>query len=100
MRFFPIKKLFLGTEHKKSLQDEKHIVVSMFISSENGIKMHNLQPIDADSRLIEISTPYIIILEKLALVKEVLGDFAGLEKCDKNTKEAVLDFSYYLSLGE
>lgn len=72
----------------------------MFVSSEHGIRIQDIRPIDADSKLLTVSTPYIVVLNKLNIVREVMNDFNGLETCNKATKEAILDFSYNLSLGK
>ncbi|RZC33588.1 hypothetical protein BDFB_000428 [Asbolus verrucosus] len=87
------------SDTKTALKDEDHIVITMFISSEHGIKMHDIKPINPESRLLAVATPYIILLEKLLVVREVMSDFSGLENCNKSTRDAVLDFSYNLSLG-
>lgn len=71
----------------------------MFVSSENGIRIHDIKAIDADARLIACATPYVVTLQKLSIVKEIMSDFNGLENCDKATRDAVLDFSYNLTLG-
>ncbi|KAK9885497.1 hypothetical protein WA026_010990 [Henosepilachna vigintioctopunctata] len=89
----------LGQDQRKSLQDEDHIIITMFISSEDGIKMHDVKASETETRLIDVSTPFIVTLQKLSIVREVMTDFIGLEKCDKVTRDAVLDFSYNLSLG-
>ncbi|CAH0563779.1 unnamed protein product [Brassicogethes aeneus] len=84
---------------QKTLKDEDHILITMFVSPDNAIKMHDVKPIDPESRLISVATPFIATLQKLSIVREVMGDFIGLESCDGVTKTAVLDFSYNLSLG-
>ncbi|XP_063916884.1 intraflagellar transport protein 140 homolog [Zophobas morio] len=87
------------TDLKPTLKDEDHIVITLFISSEHGIKMHDIRGVDNDSRLLALATPHIVLLEKLIVIREVMSDFAGLEACNKATRNAVLDFSYNLSLG-
>lgn len=72
----------------------------MFVSSENGIRIHDIKATDPEARLLACSTPYIVTLQKLSIVREVMSDFNGLEKCDKATRDAVLDFSYNLTLGK
>lgn len=84
---------------KKSLEDDDHIIITMFVSSEYGIRMQDIKSVDNEARLIGVCTPFIIILKKLAIFKEVMSDFNGLESCNKETRKAVLDFSYNLSLG-
>lgn len=33
------------------------------------------------------------------VTQKVMRDFVGLENCDKPTKDAMLNFSFYLSIG-
>ncbi|KAK4874572.1 hypothetical protein RN001_013932 [Aquatica leii] len=84
---------------KHTLEDEEHIVITMFISFDHGIRIQDIRAIDSESKLIALSTPYLIILNKVNIVREIMNDFSGLEVCNKATKEAILDFSYNLSLG-
>lgn len=72
----------------------------MFVSPEWGIKIHDIKAIASDARLLALSTPYIIVLKKMDIVRDVMNDFIGLEQCNNTTKEAVLDFSYNLSIGK
>ncbi|XP_030750453.1 intraflagellar transport protein 140 homolog [Sitophilus oryzae] len=83
----------------KTLKDEDQVIVTMFVLPENGIQIHDLKSVEPDTRLLGVSIPYIVTLQKLSIVRDVMSDFNGLEECDKNTKEAVIDFSYNLSLG-
>ncbi|CAG9817936.1 unnamed protein product [Phaedon cochleariae] len=98
------KKGFFGrskstTEEKKSLTDEDHVIVTMFISPENSIRIHYVRAVDGDAKLLACATPYVATLQKLSIVREVMNDFIGLEKCDRNTRSAVLDFSFNLTIG-
>jgi intraflagellar transport protein 140 len=87
------------SDTKTLLKDEDHVVITMFVSTEHGIKMHDIKAVDVESRLLAVATPYIILLEKLVIIREVMSDFSGLENCSKATRDAVLNFSYNLSLG-
>lgn len=89
-----------NTCNKQELKDEDHIVVTMFVSPEHGIRIQDVKGADAEARLLGVCTPYIVVLEKLAVVRQVMADFQGLENCNKSTRDAVLDFSYNLSLGK
>lgn len=71
----------------------------MFVSSEHGIRVQDIRPIDTNSKLVALCTPYIVTLDKHSIIRHVMHDFNGLENCDKNTREAVLNFSYNLSIG-
>lgn len=86
-------------DDKKTLKDEDHIIVTMFISTEYGIKIHDIRAIDSEIRFLAVSTPYIVLLHKSQIQREIMNDFIGLENCDKITRDAVLDFSYNLTQG-
>ncbi|KAB0793767.1 hypothetical protein PPYR_13387 [Photinus pyralis] len=95
-----------GKEHnenktavKRSLEDEDQVVITMFISTDHGIRIQDIKAIDAESKLIGLATPFMVVLSKHNIERVVMNDFNGLEKCNKATKEAILDFSYNLSLG-
>lgn len=85
---------------EKMLKDEDHVIITTFVSSENGINIHDIKAADSETRLLACSTPHIITLQKLSIIREVMSDFNGLEKCEKTTRNAVLDFSYNLTLGK
>lgn len=71
----------------------------MFVSPGNGISVHDVRAAGPETRLISCATPYIVTFQNQTIVREVMSDFNGLEKCDVNTRKAVLEFSYNLSLG-
>lgn len=81
------------------LDNEAHIIVTMFVSSEHGIRIQDIKPTDLDVKLLALATPYVVVLKKLDIVREVLSDFVGLDQCTLEAKRAVLDFSYNLCLG-
>lgn len=71
----------------------------MFTSSDHGIRVQDIKPIPADSRLLAVCTPHIVILNNHTIARETMTDFVNLETCNKSTRTAILDFSYNLSLG-
>ncbi|KAG5881961.1 hypothetical protein JTB14_020525 [Gonioctena quinquepunctata] len=87
------------TEEKKKLEDEDLILITMFVSPENLIKIHDIRAISLETQILACSTPFIVTLQKLSIIREVMNDFIGLESCDKSTRDAILDFSYNISLG-
>ncbi|XP_060521943.1 intraflagellar transport protein 140 homolog [Cylas formicarius] len=95
-RFAP---LIRSQESKTLLKDEDHVVVTMFVSADNAIKIHDVRALDPDAKLLGVAIPYIATLRKGGVVRDVVNDFVGLESCDHATKRAVLDFSFHLSLG-
>ncbi|ERL85430.1 hypothetical protein D910_02850 [Dendroctonus ponderosae] len=86
-------------KNAKPLAEEDQIIVTMFVLPNNKIKIHDVKAVEADTRLLGLSIPHIVTLQKLSIFREVMSDFTGLEECSRNTKEAVIDFSYHLSLG-
>lgn len=84
----------------RSLKDCDHIIVTMFVSTEHGIRIQDIRATESNSKLLAVCTPHIVTLDKLTIVRHIMNDFAGLENCDKATREAVLDFSFNLSLGK
>ncbi|XP_052768007.1 intraflagellar transport protein 140 homolog [Mya arenaria] len=103
------------------------MVVSLFCTPENGILIQDSFPLcDEYERMLGIEVPYhyfvrkggstegdasaqedghlvrpdtaTVIYPKL-VARMTMRDFVGLEKSDKNTREAMLNFSYYLTIG-
>lgn len=100
VKFFSSLHKIKASKEKGGMEDEDHIIVTMFVSSDGNIKIHDIKPLDLDGKLLGLFTPYVICLKKLCIVREVMNDFVGLEDCSKSTRDAVLDFSYNLSLGK
>ncbi|XP_022916343.2 intraflagellar transport protein 140 homolog [Onthophagus taurus] len=95
----PISKSLINLYgNKNELENEDHVLVSIFYS-ESGICIHDIKAIPSEAKLLGLNTPYIIILKKMSILREVMNEFVGLEGCNKTTREAVLDFSYNLTLG-
>ncbi|XP_072382747.1 intraflagellar transport protein 140 homolog isoform X1 [Diabrotica undecimpunctata] len=97
------KKGFLArtkSDEKKNLSDEDSILITMFVSPENSIRLHDIKPTDLEIKLLACVAPFIVSVQKLSIVRDIMSDFVGLEKCDSATSKAVLDFSYHLSLGD
>ncbi|XP_053388212.1 LOW QUALITY PROTEIN: intraflagellar transport protein 140 homolog, partial [Mercenaria mercenaria] len=103
------------------------MVVSLFCTPENGILIQDSFPLNDDYNcLLGIEVPYhyfvrknetsedenanqesghlvrpdtaTVIYPKL-VSRTTMRDFVGLEKSDKQTREAMLNFSYYLTIG-
>ncbi|XP_060569057.1 intraflagellar transport protein 140 homolog [Ruditapes philippinarum] len=103
------------------------MVVSLFCTPENGILIQDSFPLSDDYNcLLGIEVPYhyfvrknetsedenanqesghlvrpdtaTVIYPKL-VSRSTMRDFVGLEKSDKQTREAMLNFSYYLTIG-
>ncbi|MEQ2200757.1 hypothetical protein XENOCAPTIV_002600, partial [Xenoophorus captivus] len=47
------------------------------------------------------SEPRLFVCETVPMVsRRPLRDFVGLEKCEKGTRDAMLNFSFYLTVGD
>ncbi|KAL1494371.1 hypothetical protein ABEB36_009980 [Hypothenemus hampei] len=86
-------------QNTKPLSEEDQIIVTMFVLPDNFIKIHDIRAVEADATLLGLSIPFIVTLQKLSIVRDVMNDFNGLEDCSLCTKEAVINFSYHLSIG-
>ncbi|XP_018335270.1 intraflagellar transport protein 140 homolog [Agrilus planipennis] len=86
-------------ETKIDFENEDHLLLTFFVSSDHGIHIHDIRAIDSDARLLGVAAPFIALLENLIIVRKVMTDFNGLENCTSETKEAILDFSYNISHG-
>ena len=82
------------------------VAVSLFVLEDQGIIVHDCTPVAENVvKLLAINVPHYFLLknpndESTSLVdKKMLRDFAGLEMTDKKTKEAIVNFSIYLSIG-
>ncbi|CAG0897138.1 unnamed protein product [Darwinula stevensoni] len=84
------------------------IVVPMFASGESGLIVQDSFPLGPDhNRLLGIQTPFFYLLRKMEIVsakgqlvdERVMRDFVGLETKDKTTRGAMMNFSYFLSIG-
>ncbi|XP_076624343.1 intraflagellar transport protein rempA [Colletes latitarsis] len=90
-----------------SVSNATVVLVSMFATSDHGIVVQDIKPIEDDNcRVLGVQTPYIIILnsEKIAdrnskVQKLLMRDFEELGVCDPVTKKAVLDFSFHISVA-
>lgn len=84
----------------KKIAEEDQIIVSIFITPDNKIKIHDVMGVEMDAQLLALSLPYVVTLQKLNIVRDIMSDFDGLEDCSQATKEAIIDFSYHLSIGK
>ncbi|XP_057670783.1 intraflagellar transport protein 140 homolog [Diorhabda carinulata] len=88
------------SEENKNVTDDDNILVTMFVSPENNIKIHDIKPTDIETKLLACVAPFVVSVQKLSIMRDIMNDFIGLEKCDDVTGKAILDFSYYSSLGD
>ncbi|XP_037392907.1 intraflagellar transport protein 140 homolog isoform X2 [Pygocentrus nattereri] len=96
------------------------LVVTFFVTQEHGLLLQDTQPKPpALQGLLGLDTPYYYYTCKPGeqnmdsdnappaappsphmVVRRALRDFVGLESCDKQTRDAMLNFSFYLTIGD
>uniref|UniRef100_A0A671RDX2 Intraflagellar transport protein 140 homolog n=1 Tax=Sinocyclocheilus anshuiensis TaxID=1608454 RepID=A0A671RDX2_9TELE len=113
-----------GTEikiNRRSLRKiEDVLVVTFFVTQEHGLLLQDSQPKPATLlSLLALDTPYYYYICKggdqvvstpsaapqvpsspQMVVRRALRDFVGLESCEKQTRDAMLNFSFYLTIGD
>ncbi|KAF5894331.1 intraflagellar transport protein, partial [Clarias magur] len=95
------------------------LVVTFFVTQEHGLLLQDSQPRPAALQgLLAVDTPYYYYTCKAGelagtspapaavpssahmVVRRALRDFVGLEGCEKQTRDAMLNFSFYLTIGD
>ncbi|KAF4087733.1 hypothetical protein AMELA_G00073850 [Ameiurus melas] len=95
------------------------LVVTFFVTQEHGLLRQDSQPRPASLQgLLALDTPYYYYTCKPGeldttspapaalpssaqmVVRRALRDFVGLESCEKQTRDAMLNFSFYLTIGD
>ena len=84
-------------------------LISLFVHEDLGVVIHGSQPAsDGLQKLIAVEIPFLVTLASnledgdgpgVRVVRNVMSDFVGLEESDKATRDAVIKFSFYLSIG-
>ncbi|XP_050709384.1 intraflagellar transport protein 140 homolog [Eriocheir sinensis] len=84
------------------------MLVTLFVSPDHGNIVQDAFPLSPTySRLLGVQVPFFYLLNthdaenkaKKNVTQKVMREFTGLESCDKATKDAMLNFSFYLSIG-
>ncbi|KAK0096463.1 hypothetical protein PV326_005425 [Microctonus aethiopoides] len=98
-----------GSTEMVDINSEADVVlVSLFVTSEHGIAIRDIRPMDdANCRLLGVKSPYIIILNPDQMENEngskvmqlIMREFEELGSCDDATKKAIMDFSFHLSMA-
>ncbi|CAL4114854.1 unnamed protein product, partial [Meganyctiphanes norvegica] len=95
----------------KNIKDDKPavVLVSVFVSGDHGIIVQDYFSLSPTySRLLGVQVPFFYLLnthdgqkkaDSSLVTQKVMRDFVGLENCDKTTREAMLNFSFYLAIG-
>ncbi|KAK6625633.1 hypothetical protein RUM43_005932 [Polyplax serrata] len=77
--------------------------VLLWSSNEKGLLVHEVIPLNSrQAKLLSCSAPHIVFLStnKSDVIDRVtMGDFSGVECNSDSTKEAILNFSYNLAVG-
>uniref|UniRef100_A0A8C2CEQ9 Intraflagellar transport 140 homolog (Chlamydomonas) n=1 Tax=Cyprinus carpio TaxID=7962 RepID=A0A8C2CEQ9_CYPCA len=101
-------------------EKEDVLVVTFFVTQEHGLLLQDSQPKPATLlSLLALDTPYYYYICKggdqvvstpaagpqvpsstQMVVRRALRDFVGLESCEKQTRDAMLNFSFYLTIGD
>ncbi|XP_022095457.1 intraflagellar transport protein 140 homolog isoform X2 [Acanthaster planci] len=90
------------------------MIISLFSTLEHGIVLQDgFGLASAYSHLLGLKVPYYFFIRKAGekttgistvspgslVAKQVMRDFVGLEEGDKNAQEAMMNFSYFLTIG-
>ncbi|XP_028562119.2 intraflagellar transport protein 140 homolog isoform X1 [Podarcis muralis] len=105
----------------KNQQSEENpvdvLIVSFFSTEEHGLLLHDRFPLPSAYRsLLGMEVPHYYFAKKpeadkdeaepsgvahyQMVARKPLRDFIGLEECDKATCDAMLNFSFYLTIGD
>ncbi|XP_043945229.1 intraflagellar transport protein 140 homolog [Protopterus annectens] len=122
-----VVKALLGPNKQCVLDDSKRegssepvesFVISFFSTQEHGVLFQDSFPLlPAHQALLGLEVPYFYFTKKPGeeekesgaapesavpqmVAKRALRDFVGLEDCDKATREAMMNFSFYLTIGD
>ncbi|XP_044834835.1 intraflagellar transport protein 140 homolog isoform X1 [Mauremys mutica] len=105
------------TESSESTPDV--LIISFFSTEEHGLLLQDSFPLPSTYQaLLGIEVPHYYFAKKPGeaekeaqvesgsvqlsqmVAKRPMRDFIGLEECDKTTREAMLNFSFYLTIGD
>ncbi|XP_048407747.2 intraflagellar transport protein 140 homolog isoform X1 [Stegostoma tigrinum] len=112
-------KLRAATETNCPEYKVEAMVVSFFITQEHGLLLQDSFPkVVSHEALLGLEVPYYYFSMKSGetlnetesksgspmspqmVARRPLRDFVGLEDCDKTTRDAMLNFSFYLTIGD
>ncbi|XP_070580461.1 intraflagellar transport protein 140 homolog isoform X2 [Ptychodera flava] len=110
------------TTPKKSLMSSVYVqpevvIVSLFSTLEHGVMLQDSFAVSENhNAFMGLEVPYFYFVKKLgeigpddphsplsnlgnAVARQVMRDFVGLEDGDKSARDAMMNFSYYLTIG-
>ncbi|VDM52826.1 unnamed protein product [Angiostrongylus costaricensis] len=92
------------------------MMLTMFVTSEHGIQLQDLiHKSHASDLFIGVSVPHLYFTKKMEfdeeevrgektigrfLIARTLREFSGVESCDSATRKGMMDFCYYLTIGD
>ncbi|RCN25692.1 hypothetical protein ANCCAN_28593, partial [Ancylostoma caninum] len=92
------------------------MILTMFVTSDHGIQLQDLaRKSSASDALIGVHVPHLYFTKKMEfdeeevrgeksigrfLIARSLREFSGVENCDEATRKGMMDFCYYLSIGQ
>ncbi|KAJ1532231.1 hypothetical protein ONE63_000848 [Megalurothrips usitatus] len=96
-----------STKRLAAIQEAEVVVATLLSSPEHDMLIQDVFPFaDHHSGLLGLHVPYYVLLRKsqdwklqAPIERVLLRDFEGLADCDKATRDAIISFSYHLSLG-
>ncbi|CEF68255.1 Intraflagellar transport protein 140 homolog [Strongyloides ratti] len=100
-----------------SIEEPSNYIISMFVTSDYGIQMQDIFPFSPRAgSLIVLQIPYIYFLRNMEVddnegdvlettlgknvLKVTLREFVGLERSDRKSIDAMLNFSFFLTIGQ
>uniref|UniRef100_A0AC35UC71 ANAPC4_WD40 domain-containing protein n=1 Tax=Rhabditophanes sp. KR3021 TaxID=114890 RepID=A0AC35UC71_9BILA len=100
-----------------SFDNPVNYMLSIFVTSDNGIQMQDAFPISNQaSSLVSVSVPYVYFLKNQDsdeddkrphetfmtkhILKVTLREFVGIDGSDRKSIDAMLNFSFYLTIGQ
>uniref|UniRef100_A0A671RDE2 Intraflagellar transport protein 140 homolog n=1 Tax=Sinocyclocheilus anshuiensis TaxID=1608454 RepID=A0A671RDE2_9TELE len=98
----------LHSSSQSQIEKEDVLVVTFFVTQEHGLLLQDSQPKPATLLSLlggdqVVSTPSAapqVPSSPQMVVRRALRDFVGLESCEKQTRDAMLNFSFYLTIGD
>ncbi|VDL79072.1 unnamed protein product, partial [Nippostrongylus brasiliensis] len=103
----------MASSHGRPADD---MVLTMFVTTDHGIQMQDLsRKSHASDVLVGVSVPHLYFTKKSEfeeeevrgekaigryLIARSLREFSGVENCDESTRKGMMDFCYYLTIGQ
>uniref|UniRef100_A0A7E4V608 TPR_REGION domain-containing protein n=1 Tax=Panagrellus redivivus TaxID=6233 RepID=A0A7E4V608_PANRE len=95
----------------------QNFLISMFVTMEHGVQMQDIQPkSERADQLLFVAVPHLYFIKNtdisdtgdspmetsigLLLLRKTMREFIGLDENDDKAVEAMVNFSYYLCLGQ